>query len=104
MSRELFLPERKGQGSIEYILLIGGIILAAVAIFALYYSMGGRAGNNLNNPLLFPTDEVEVGNYECSNKNTVDFILGSGVSQTTRTVNSTQAQKLMQKNWVCTKI
>jgi uncharacterized protein (UPF0333 family) len=104
MRRELFLKETEGQGSIEYILLIGGIVLGAVAIFGLYYSMAGGTGNKLNNPVLFPTDEVETGNYECSNKNTVEFILSSGVSPTIKTVNATQAQKLMRKNWVCTRI
>jgi uncharacterized protein (UPF0333 family) len=104
MRREMFLQENEGQGSIEYILLIGGIVLGAVAIFGLYYSMAGGTGNKLNNPVLFPTDEFETGNYECSNKNTVDFILNSGVFPTIKTVNATQAKKLMRNNWVCTRI
>ncbi len=43
-----FLKEEKGQGAIEYILLAGGIIVAAVVIFAIYSKMTGSAANRLN--------------------------------------------------------
>jgi Flp pilus assembly pilin Flp len=43
-----FLKEEKGQGAIEYILLAGGIIVAAVVIFAIYSSMVSSAGASLN--------------------------------------------------------
>ncbi len=43
-----FLKEEKGQGAIEYILLAGGIIVAAVVIFAIYSSMVSSAGTALN--------------------------------------------------------
>jgi Flp pilus assembly pilin Flp len=38
-----FLKEEKGQGAIEYILLAGGIIVAAVVIFAIYSKMTSTA-------------------------------------------------------------
>ena len=44
---EKFLKEEKGQGAIEYILLAGGIIVAAVVIFAIYSRMTKSAGNKL---------------------------------------------------------
>ncbi len=44
---ERFLKEEKGQGAIEYILLAGGIIVAAVVIFAIYSRMTKSAGNKL---------------------------------------------------------
>ncbi len=43
-----FLKEEKGQGAIEYILLAGGIIVAAVVILAIYSSMVSSAGQALN--------------------------------------------------------
>lgn len=43
-----FLREEKAQGAIEYILLAGGIIVAAVVIFAIYSSMTRSAGEQLN--------------------------------------------------------
>jgi len=43
-----FLKEEKGQGAIEYILLAGGIIVAAVVIFAIYSKMTSEAANRLN--------------------------------------------------------
>ncbi len=39
--------EEKGQGAIEYILLAGGIIVAAVVIFSMYTRMTKSAGNKL---------------------------------------------------------
>jgi Flp pilus assembly pilin Flp len=43
-----FLREEKGQGAIEYILLAGGIIVAAVVIFAIYSKMTSSAAEKLN--------------------------------------------------------
>lgn len=45
---ERLLHEEKGQGAIEYILLAGGIIVAAVVIFAIYSSMTKSAAISLN--------------------------------------------------------
>jgi len=43
-----FIKEEKAQGAIEYILLAGGIIVAAVVIFAIYSQMTSSAGKKLN--------------------------------------------------------
>ncbi len=43
-----FLREEKAQGAIEYILLAGGIIVAAVVIFAIYSSMTKSAAVKMN--------------------------------------------------------
>jgi len=40
-----FLKEEKAQGAIEYILLAGGIIVAAVVIFVIYKNIAETAGN-----------------------------------------------------------
>ena len=42
-----FFKEEKGQGAIEYILLAGGIIVAAVVIFAIYGRITETAANRL---------------------------------------------------------
>jgi uncharacterized protein (UPF0333 family) len=43
-----FYESEEGQGAIEYILLAGGIIVAAVVIFAIYSKMTQSAGERLN--------------------------------------------------------
>jgi Flp pilus assembly pilin Flp len=43
-----FKEEERGQGGIEYILLAGGIILAAVVIVSIYSSMVGGTATTLN--------------------------------------------------------
>jgi Flp pilus assembly pilin Flp len=43
-----FYENEYGQGAIEYILLAGGIIVAAVVIFTIYSKMTGAAGDRLN--------------------------------------------------------
>ena len=53
-----FLAEEKGQGAIEYILLAGGIIVAAVVIFAIYSSMTKSAGEKLNASTSAATDAM----------------------------------------------
>ncbi|MBI4344956.1 MAG: class III signal peptide-containing protein [Euryarchaeota archaeon] len=45
---ERLLHEERAQGAIEYILLAGGIIVAAVVIFAIYSSMTKSAATSLN--------------------------------------------------------
>ncbi len=39
-----FLNEEKGQGAIEYIMLAGGIIVAAIIIFVIYKNAAASAG------------------------------------------------------------
>lgn len=51
-----FLKEEKAQGAIEYILLAGGIIVAAVVIFAIYSSMTSSAAEKLNTSVYAATD------------------------------------------------
>jgi Flp pilus assembly pilin Flp len=43
-----FYKNEAGQGAIEYILLAGGIIVAAVVIFAIYSKMTSTAADRLN--------------------------------------------------------
>ncbi|GBE18138.1 class III signal peptide [archaeon BMS3Abin16] len=43
-----FIHGERGQGAIEYILLAGGIIVAAVVVFTIYSRMAGEAGNRIN--------------------------------------------------------
>ncbi len=42
-----FLQEEKGQGAIEYIMLAGGIIVAAIIIFVIYKRAAVSAGTKL---------------------------------------------------------
>ncbi len=55
-----FLKEEKGQGAIEYILLAGGIIVAAVVIFAIYSSMVSSAGIALNESVGLKVGEMSA--------------------------------------------
>ena len=43
-----FLKEEKGQGAIEYIMLAGGIIVAAIIIFVIYKNAAAGAGAKMN--------------------------------------------------------
>ncbi len=43
-----FLKEEKAQGAIEYILLAGGIIVAAIVIFSVYTSITRSTSANVN--------------------------------------------------------
>ena len=43
-----FLKDEKGQGAIEYIMLAGGIIVAAIIIFVIYKKAAVKAGSSLN--------------------------------------------------------
>lgn len=53
-----FLKEEKAQGAIEYILLAGGIIVAAVVIFAIYSSMTKSSMEQLNTSTAAATAEM----------------------------------------------
>jgi len=55
-----FLKEEKGQGAIEYILLAGGIIVAAVVIFAIYSRMTKSAGEKLEQSTGNATEEMNA--------------------------------------------
>ncbi len=59
----LFLREDSGQGAIEYILLVGSIILAVVMIFAIYREMTSTAwvavNATTNNASGQISDEIE---------------------------------------------
>lgn len=47
MGRE-FISEEEGQGTLEYILLIGGMVIAAVLIYFIYQKMGKSSFGNIN--------------------------------------------------------
>jgi len=53
-----FLKEERGQGAIEYILLAGGIIVAAVVIFYIYKSIAQTAGGETNKTINMTVAEV----------------------------------------------
>ena len=42
-----FLKDEKGQGAIEYIMLAGGIIVAAIIIFVIYKRAASSAGTKM---------------------------------------------------------
>jgi len=56
-----FLKEEKGQGAIEYILLAGGIIVAAVVIFAIYSRMTRSMGEAANQSATQASEGVSSG-------------------------------------------
>ncbi len=62
----VFLKEERGQGAIEYILLAGGIIVAAVVIFALYSKMTRQAALAMNQSV-----QQAVGTYNASIQNEI---------------------------------
>ncbi len=53
-----FLKEERGQGAIEYILLAGGIIVAAVVIFYIYKNIASSAGTKTGQTVNFTAEEV----------------------------------------------
>ena len=53
-----FLKEEDAQGAIEYILLAGGIVVAAVVIFAIYRSITQTAGERLENATGTATEKM----------------------------------------------
>ena len=42
------LEDEEGQGSIEYIFIVGGVIVAAIVIFVVYQSMTKGTGTTIN--------------------------------------------------------
>ncbi len=56
---ERFIDEEEAQGAIEYILLAGGIIVAAVVIFAIYSRMTRGAAEALNRSVGAATGAIE---------------------------------------------
>lgn len=42
------LEEEDGQGSIEYIFIVGGVIIAAIVIFVVYSSITKSGGTSIN--------------------------------------------------------
>ncbi|MEE9594220.1 MAG: hypothetical protein V3V92_02360 [Candidatus Hydrothermarchaeales archaeon] len=62
----VFSKEERGQGAIEYILLAGGIIVAAVVIFALYSKMTRQAALAMNQSV-----QQAVGTYNASIQNEI---------------------------------
>jgi len=55
-----FVREEKAQGAIEYILLAGGIIVAAIVIFAIYSSMTRSAATQLNESVGTKVNEMQT--------------------------------------------
>ncbi len=53
-----FLKEERGQGAIEYILLAGGIIVAAVVIFYIYKNIASSAGTKTGQTVNFTAEKV----------------------------------------------
>jgi uncharacterized protein (UPF0333 family) len=43
-----FIDEEEGQSGLEYILLIGGMVMAAMILFVIYKSMTESAGGKMN--------------------------------------------------------
>ena len=64
-----FLKDEKGQGAIEYIMLAGGIIVAAIIIFVIYKRAAVSAGSTLTNS----TSQVASAESEAISNNLVGF-------------------------------
>jgi hypothetical protein len=43
-----FLTEEKAQGALEYILLVGGIIVGVTVVWIVFSKMGGSSANKLD--------------------------------------------------------
>lgn len=48
-NKEDLKMDEKGQGALEYLLLIGGAVLVAVIVIVLLVSLSGSMGNAANN-------------------------------------------------------
>jgi hypothetical protein len=46
--RRRFFMEEQGQGTLEYILFVGGIIVGVVVIWMLFSKMGGSSASKLD--------------------------------------------------------
>ncbi len=55
-----FVREERAQGAIEYILLAGGIIVAAVVIFAIYSRMTRSTAEALNRSVANASATIEA--------------------------------------------
>jgi uncharacterized protein (UPF0333 family) len=55
-----FLREEDAQASGEYIMLAGGIIVVAVVIYALYYSMVKSSARSINTSAENVTSRIET--------------------------------------------
>ncbi|MEE8423993.1 MAG: class III signal peptide-containing protein [Thermodesulfobacteriota bacterium] len=55
-----FLKEEQAQGAIEYILLVGGVIVAAVVIFATYSSMVEGSIDAIDNATTDKVGEIQT--------------------------------------------
>ena len=55
-----FAKEEKAQGGIEYILLAGGIIVAAVVIVSIYSSMVSSASTSMNESVGTKVGEIQT--------------------------------------------
>lgn len=53
-----FAQEERAQGGIEYILLAGGVILAAVVIVSIYSNMVGSTASTLNESVGSKVDDI----------------------------------------------
>jgi hypothetical protein len=109
------VPERllqeDGQGTLEYILLAGGVIVGMILVFAMYQKMASTTADKLSNPtddILFPGDEIPVsvenGTWECTKDKTVEAILNPDVATVTVKVPDEAAQNLMSKGWSCSEL
>ena len=61
------LEEEEGQGSIEYIFIVGGVIVAAIVIFVVYSSMTKSGGTSINQSANESFDRVKTKIQEASN-------------------------------------
>jgi Flp pilus assembly pilin Flp len=66
-----FLKDEKAQGAIEYILLAGGIIVAAVVIFAIYASLTKSAATKLNESANLAATKMQEAINNATNNMTV---------------------------------
>lgn len=61
------LEEEEGQGTIEYIFIVGGIIVAAIVIFVVYSSMTKSGGTSINQSANESFSRVKTKIQEASN-------------------------------------
>lgn len=54
-----FFKEKRAQGAIEYILLAGGIIVAAIVIFVIYSSLTKSAAGKLNQSVESAAEKIQ---------------------------------------------
>ncbi|NOZ77251.1 MAG: hypothetical protein GXO65_06235 [Euryarchaeota archaeon] len=54
-----FYKEEHGQGGIEYILIVGGIIVAAVVVLGIYNQMVKSTGSTINKSAQNASDTID---------------------------------------------